>query len=133
MNETEAKNNLKAIRKKLSLTQEEMGAELGLNRNAYRALESGPTHVISQHVYKMAELANVTVEHVLLGYDPQPVPEAALRETAQLQDLLKTERENYENQLARKDEIIASKDALILAKDRTIKVQEDMIAMLNQK
>lgn len=133
MNETDLKQNLKKLRTRLGLTQEEMGEKLGLNRNAYRALEAGPTHIVSPHAYNMAGLAHVSVESLLLGFEPAPLPEATLRETQELHDQLRSQREDYEARLSRKDEIIASKDALLKSKDHTIQVLEEMIAMLQQK
>lgn len=133
MDEKDLKQNLKTLRGRLGLTQEEMGEKIGLNRNAYRALEAGPTHIISPHVYSLAKLTGISVESLLLGFEPSPLPDAILMENDHLRDQIKAQRDDYEMKLAQKNEALASKDELIRSKDRTIKVQEEMIAMLRQK
>lgn len=58
-------------RKKLGLTQDEMGEALGISVNAYRDIEKGKTLLISKRVEELSRILKITYEELLMGY---PLP-----------------------------------------------------------
>ena len=68
MDNNSIKENIERIRTEHHLSQAEMAKELGISRNAYRKLEKGETKLISDTVFKIADVLNVSPEEVLIGH-----------------------------------------------------------------
>ncbi len=70
MDNNSIKENIAKLRKSYGLTQTEMAARLGMSRTAYRNLENGKTHLISENIDKISELLEMSPEEIVLGYQP---------------------------------------------------------------
>lgn len=57
--------NLKNVRKKHKLTQQDIANVLGIDRSTYTFYETGKTSPSISTVYKLAEIYNVTVGYLL--------------------------------------------------------------------
>ena len=70
MDEKTAKKNLLRTRNEINLSQQQIADMIGISRNAYRSLESGPTRIINNKIEKLAEITGKTQEELVLGYQP---------------------------------------------------------------
>ena len=109
MDERSLKNHLRRIREDMGMTQEEFAAELGIDDSTYWRLEEGPTRLISQYLYQIAEYAKMTVADLVAGRDLQRI----LEESADMREKLDSQREYYEQKLAERDATIANLNRLI--------------------
>lgn len=75
-----AKKQLRSLRKKANLTQQEMAMMLGIKRTTYRNIETGPTRIINETIIKAAEILKHPVESILGGYGPDNTSQAVLCE-----------------------------------------------------
>ncbi len=70
MDEKTAKQNLLRTRNEIRMSQQQIADLMGISRNAYRSLESGPTRIFNNNVEKMAEVSGKSLEELVLGYQP---------------------------------------------------------------
>ena len=130
MDERSVKENLKRVRKGLKLTQQEMAERVGLSRNAYVSLESGPTRMLNESLERVAELAEMPVTELVTGY---PAPAA-------LQAELDAVRVGSERRIAELEALIAAREGEIAAlkghiesmKD-TLRTKDEIISLLKKK
>lgn len=130
MDERSVKENLKRVRKGLKLTQQEMAERVGLSRNAYVSLESGPTRMLNESLERVAELAEMPVTELVTGY-PAPVA---------LQAELDAVRVGSERRIAELEALIAAREGEIAAlkghiesmKD-TLRTKDEIISLLKKK
>lgn len=103
MDNNSIKENIERIRIEHHLSQTEMAKELGISRNTYRKLEKGNTKLISDNVFKIANLLKVAPEEVLIGqdfhiYEQSRISEIRLKgmesEIEQLKERIKTKDES---------------------------------------
>jgi transcriptional regulator with XRE-family HTH domain len=113
MDEQSVKENIKRVRKELKLTQLEMAERVGLSRNAYISLESGPTRILNDAVEKVAVIADMPLNELVTGY-PAPAE-------------LKAELDRLRTDSARR---IAELEALLAAREREIATLGDHIESL---
>lgn len=126
------KKRIRDAREKMGLSQEEMAQRLGIKRNAYRAFEAGSTQLVNLRLKDFAEQTGCTQEFLLLGYEPARPQTEILRTMRHYEQSIRDLRTDYENRLEAKDQVLRDKDALIASLDRTIKVQQDMISILQK-
>lgn len=84
-----AKKKLKNLRTKANMTQTEMARLLGIKRTTYRNIESGPTKLINDTVFKIADILKHPAEAIISDYDLSGVTPALLCERS----------EEYENKI----------------------------------
>ncbi len=84
-----AKKKLKNLRTKANMTQVEMARLLGIKRTTYRNIESGPTKLINDTVFKIADILKHPAEAIISDYDLSGVTPALLCE----------KNEEYENRI----------------------------------
>ena len=110
MDKYTAKKKLKNLKTKANMTQTEMARLLGIKRTTYRNIESGPTKLINDTVFKIADILKHPAEAIISDYDLSGVTPALLceknEEYENMQDSLKKcMRENEDlreiNQLLR--------------------------------
>jgi transcriptional regulator with XRE-family HTH domain len=70
MDESSIKENLARAREACNLSQTEAALRLGINRASFIKLEKGGTHILNKHIPALAEMYGVSVEALLLGYEP---------------------------------------------------------------
>ncbi len=63
------RNRILAERKKIGLTQDEMGQRLGISGNAYRDIENGKTSLISKRLLDISEILEISPEELIVGYN----------------------------------------------------------------
>lgn len=140
--------NLEALRKEKGWSQKEAARLIGVHTNTYIRIETGKHTLICPHLYRIAAAADMSIEELLLGYQPYEDVARELGETqAKYASVLKTDRKMYENELRIKDEIIARKEReidnlnnLIQEKDKRLRdldelknIQKDYLTLLNAK
>lgn len=126
------KKNIRIVRNRLGLSQEQMGVKLGMSRTSYRKLESGETTLIHSGVFKIAELASISPEVLLTEDLSVPDGEAVLCASDNADEKLRTLREDYEARLAAKDEKIAELGRSLADKSALIDSQKSIIALLEK-
>ena len=84
-----AKKKLKTLRTKANMTQVEMARLLGIKRTTYRNIESGPTKLINDTVFKIADILKHPAEAIISDYDLTGITPALLCE----------KNEEYENRI----------------------------------
>ena len=71
MDETTIKGNIERERERQGISQTEMAERLGLDRNTYRNLEKGHTRIFNSNLDKVSDILGVSMEKLVLGYEPQ--------------------------------------------------------------
>ena len=122
MDNTSIKNNIRKIRKKHCLTQEEMAHRLGISLTAYRDLETGRTSVVSGHLIKIADLLETSTEEIVLGYTPVRMPAERLNEI----------REEYNSRISELEKEIEYLKKLVKNLEDTIQTKNQIIEMLRK-
>ncbi len=127
------KRNIRRQRKSLGITQEEMARKLGISRQAYNNIEQGKTHMVSKTLPKIADHLCVSVDHLLLGYDPVPNASSLRQELREKDEKLAySERERREMQIRMTDmqELISQQSAHIESLKKIEKYQTDQLEKL---
>ncbi len=104
IDERSIKANIRRIREEMGLTQEALAQELDIESSTYWRLEEGTTQIINRNAYRIARLAGIAVEDLIVGDDVS----GKLREADDSQEKLETLRTFYENKLQEKDELITN-------------------------
>lgn len=121
MNNNSIKENIRRIRKRTGLTQEEMALRLGISLTAYRDLEKGATNIVNSNIPKIAEITGVTTEEVL-GYSAMP-DESKLHDVTAEYGI---QMESLQTRINDLEKIVGSLEEIILVKN-------EIIAMLKKK
>ena len=134
MDEKSMRENIARAREKKNFTKKAIAESLGISRIAYSAIENGPTRILNPNIEQIAEVLEVSLGELLLGYEPDPDSAG----------LLMAEREEYgkrrEMLVGRYEEKLSAGDrenealrALIESQKQTILSQEKIIAMLRRR
>lgn len=122
MDNTSIKDNIRKIRKRHCLTQEEMAHRLGISLTAYRDLETGKTSVVSGHLKRIAELLDTSTEEIVLGYMPVRIPA----------DRLNDMKEEYSSHISELEKEIEYLKKLVRNLEDTIQTKNQIIEMLQK-
>lgn len=126
--------NLCKLRNELGFTQQQMADELGMSRIAYIRLERGITRIINKHIAKAAKLGKMSIEKLVLGYDPNPEPVLALRDerkrNSAKEEMLKNK---YESALAEKDKEILRLKETIAGQNDLINSLKEIISLIKRQ
>ena len=133
MDNKSIKENIYRLRRQLDLTQQQMADKIGISRVAYNKLESRSTKIINESLESMAELANIPVEQVYLGYTP--APEGPPLEDIRAEFDLKREEaeQRYKTEIRHKEKELEAMAALLAAKNEVIQYQSQIINMLQRR
>ncbi len=63
------KEKIYETRRKKGISQEEVANKLGISLNSYRKIERGPTQLVSQRIWEIAQALNVTPEELVMDDD----------------------------------------------------------------
>ena len=134
MDESEIRQNIKTIRERRGFTQEQMADALHIARGTYSNLEKGKVRIISDNVRALAPLLGVTLEELLLGFEPDRDASVHLREAAEDYDArYRAMQKEYEGKLADRSAEAADLRELIGSLKTTIRSQDEIIAMLKRR
>lgn len=104
IDERSIKANIRRIREEMGLTQEAIAQELDMESSTYWRLEEGTTQVLNRNVYRIAKLAGVAVEDLVVGGDVS----RKLLDADDTREKLETMRDFYEKKLQEKDELVTN-------------------------
>lgn len=116
MDNNSIKENIRKIRKRKGLTQEEIAHRLGISLTAYRDIEKGDTSIVNNKVYKIAEVTGTSTEELVLGYRPKESDgtiEEIRNEYSSKTDVLLKRIADLEKLVASLEETVASKNEII--------------------
>lgn len=105
MNNEEIRKRIKDRRKEQQMSQAELAERMSISQTAYYKIEKGETHLISDHLSKLASILDVPEEELLLGFDVA----------------------SYTDILREKDKRIADLEKIIEDKDKIIRLQEELL------
>lgn len=105
------------------MTQEDMAARLDISLTAYRDLERGSTNIMNANIFKIAELLEISVEELILGY--MPVQAKGI----QVEDV----RAEYGGQITVMERRISDLEKLVSSLEETIITKNEIISMLKKK
>lgn len=105
MNNEEIRKRIKDRRKEQQLSQAELAEKLSISQTAYYKIEKGDTHLISDHLSKLATILDIPEDELVLGYN-----------TERLSEILRE-----------KDMRIAELERIIEDKERIIRLQEELL------
>lgn len=105
------------------MTQEDMAARLDISLTAYRDLERGSTNIMNANIFKIAELLDISVEELILGY--RPVQAKGI----QVEDV----RAEYGGQITVMERRISDLEKLVSSLEETIITKNEIISMLKKK
>lgn len=115
MDNNSIKDNIRRIRKRSGMTQEDMAHELGISLTAYRDLERGATNIINSNIARIAEITGTTTEEVL-GYTTVPdedrIQDVQVEYGAKIENL-QTRINDLEKIVASLEDVIATKNEII--------------------
>ncbi len=64
-------NNMKALRERFNMTQEELACATGISRKTIISIENGKTSPSLEYAYKIAKPFSVPVEEIFIPYEPR--------------------------------------------------------------
>lgn len=100
MNTELLKRNIRKQRKVMGMTQEELARRIGISRQAYNNIEHGRTRLVNKKLGKIADQLCVSVDRLLLGYEPSPDTDSLKRELSEKNEKLAySERQCSEMQI----------------------------------
>lgn len=131
MDNNTIKENLRYFRTLKRLTQAQVADQIAISRDSYRNIESGNSKIISGNAEKIAKVLDISVEKLLLGYQP-----AEKEECTRLQELKdnayiasKAIEEDYVLKLKALEKKISEKDEMIEFLKGRIKDKEEIIEL----
>lgn len=127
MDNNSIRNRILQERKRLGLTQDEMGNKIGVSGNAYRDIEKGKTRLISNRLEKIAAVCGKSVEEIILGY---PAPNEDFK--SRLEESEKEFRRKITEIEADFKLTIAEKDGEINVLRTTLSNKEKIIGLLKE-
>ena len=122
MDESSIKNNINAYRKSKDLTQIEAAQALKISTNAYRKIERGKTAIINTNVRKLADLLELSIEELFLGYSPSETLDTTINEV----------KAEYGNKVSKLENRIIQLEKLIESLEETIASKNEIITMLKK-
>ena len=115
MDNNSIKDNIRRIRKRSGMTQEDMAHELGISLTAYRDLERGATNIVNSNIARIAEITGTTTEEVL-GYTTVPdedrIQDVQVEYGAKI-ETLQIRINDLEKIVASLEDVIATKNEII--------------------
>ena len=115
MDNNSIKDNIRRIRKRSGMTQEDMAHKLGISLTAYRDLERGATNIVNSNIARIAEITGTTTEEVL-GYTTVPdedrIQDVQVEYGAKIENL-QTRINDLEKIVASLEDVIATKNEII--------------------
>jgi transcriptional regulator with XRE-family HTH domain len=117
MDNNSIKDNIRRIRKRSGMTQEDMAHELGISLTAYSDLERGATNIVNSNIARIAEITGTTTEEVL-GYTT--VPDEDRIQDVQVEYVAKIE--NLQIRINDLEKIVASLEDVIATKNEIISI-----------
>lgn len=121
MDNNSIKENIRSIRRRNGLTQEEMAHRLGISLTAYRDLEKGATAIFNSNIYKIAELTGTSTEEIVLGYRPE-MPDVKIED----------EQVEYSSKMESMATRIHDLEKIVASLEETISSKNEIIAMLKK-
>ena len=122
MDESFIKNNINTYRKSKDLTQIEAAQALNISTNAYRKIEKGNTAIINSHVRELADLFEMSLEELFLGYSPSATLDTTINEV----------KAEYGSQVTRLENRIEYLEKLTESLEETIASKNEIITMLKK-
>ena len=122
MDESFIKNNINTYRKSKDLTQIEAAQALNISTNAYRKIEKGNTAIINSHVRELADLFEMSLEELFLGYSPSATLDTTINEV----------KAEYGSQVTRLENRIECLEKLNESLEETIASKNEIITMLKK-
>lgn len=122
----------KKIRQEMHCTQIEMAERMNISRGAYIKLENGDTHPVTDSVLAFCDATGIPLPEVIAGCYPERSGNL-LREESDHKEQLRRVVDEYEERLSRKNEELSSRDSLIESYRQTIRVQEQMLNLLQRQ
>lgn len=108
MNNDEIRKRIKDRRREQQLSQAELADRMSISQTAYYKIEKGETHLISDHLSKLASILDIAEEELLLGFDTSRFTEIIQEKDKRITDL--------EKMLEDKDKIIRLQEELLRKK-----------------
>ena len=133
MDNISVKKNIAGIRIRKGLSQEAAAEKMGISRTAYRNIESGDTRLISDSIGKMAEVFGVSVEEILLGYEPVREDSDLLKDMKmRYGEKIRTIETGHADETGRLNAQIKILQEFIEALQETVRTKDEVIAMLRK-
>ena len=116
----------------MHLTQTELSERMSISRGAYIKLENGQTQPVTESVLAFSDATGIPLPEVIAGCYPEHSG-GLLKEELNHKEQLRRIVDEYEERLSRKNEEIASRDNLIESYRQTIRVQGQMLDLLQRE
>ena len=122
MDNDSIKSNIRNFRNACRMTQEEMALKMNISLTAYRDLEKGRTAIISNNLQKVAEILEISMEELLLGYKPAET----------VSPILEDVRDEYGGRITVLETRVADLENLVRSHEETIRSKNEIIEMLKK-
>ena len=122
MDNVSIKENIRKIRQKLRLTQEDMAHRLNISITAYRDLEKGRTSILNSYVGLLADVFETSTEELVLGYRPSQIAGRDIREV----------QEEYQSKVSNLERRIEDLEKVITLLEENIQSKDQIISMLQK-
>lgn len=133
MNSESVSRNVREYRIGHSMTQQQMADRLGITREAYSRIENGITKLISDYIFRISEILDVSPQDLIMGEDAPSRDGLLMEARGEMEDRLIHMSNEYERKLEARDTEIASLRELCDTQKETIATQKEIISMLKRR
>ena len=122
MDNISIKDNIRKVRQRRRLTQEEMAHRLNISITAYRDLEKGKTSILNSYVGQIADVFDTSAEELVLGYRPTQMGGQDVKDV----------REEYQGKVCNLERRIQDLEKVIRLLEENIESKKQIISMLQK-
>ncbi|MBO7544136.1 MAG: helix-turn-helix transcriptional regulator [Bacteroidales bacterium] len=134
MDERTIRENIIRACEKHGFTKKAIADAVGISKVSLHALEKGPTRILNENIYKIADFLGLSVEELILGYKPDPESAGRLQQMKMdYGEKSKSLVAGYEERLGASARENNALQALVESQKETIRNQEEIISMLRRR
>ena len=134
MDDNSIRENISHAYKKQGFTQKAVADAIGISTVSLHALESGPTRILNENIYKIADFLGISAEELILGYKPDPKIAGRMEQMkVDYGEKTRSLVSGYEEKLGSSARENTTLQALVESQKETIRNQEEIIAMLRRR
>lgn len=125
--------NIEHLREERGMSQDLVAIKIGKSRNTYGNIVRGKTKILNENLQALADVFEVSVEEILLGYKPSAPSSHTLRDNDNHREQMHQLTEDYERRLSEARLKIEGQTKQIVTLENYVKTLQDMVALLQKK
>jgi len=133
MDNDSIKRNITLFRKQRKMTQLQMAELMEIDRTSYREIEKGATSLVSEKLFRIADILELSPERLMLGPEDGSPDVELHSETDNLKDDLAKTKAFYEDLVGSLQQKLELLCKINESQAQTIRSQFEMIEMLQRQ